>query len=167
MKKLAVLFLVTVLIVLPAGCGVKEKIENKVSEKLTETIIEKAVGDENTKVDIDGDKITVKNEDGEELTIGGSEWPQVDYLPEFKAGNIISVVKDGEGYVMIVLEEVEKKDYENYLEDIKKEFTEDVNQMELDEYTLFEGKNGKGYLVVIQFSPKDKSLTIIGNNETE
>ena len=167
MKKIFVLSLIIGLVLLLAGCGVKENVEKKVGEKITETIIEKAVGDENTQVDIDGDKITIMDADGGEVSLGGTEWPEIDYLPEFKGGNIISAAKDGEGNVMIILEKVEENDYKKYVEDINKDFTEDVAQMETDEYSLFEAKNSKGCRVAVQYFYGDKSLTIIGNNESQ
>ena len=168
MKKILILSLIIALVFTLAGCGgVKQNIEKKVGEKITETIIEKAVGDENTQVDIDGDTITIKGADGGEVSLGGTEWPAVDGLPEFKGGNIISAAKDGEGNVMILLEKVDENDYRNYVEDINKDFTEDVVQMEADEYFLFEAKNSKGYKAVVQYFREDKSLTIIGNKESQ
>lgn len=144
------------------GCGVKDKIEQKVGE----TIIEKVAGDENMEVDIDGEKITVKGKEGESFSFG-AEWPDIDFIPEFKKGQIISATNDGEGNVMIILEEVDQKDFEDYLEDIKKDFTEETNEMQLEEYLLFEGKNAEGEKVVIQYFLNDNSLTIIGNRESE
>ncbi|MGI5876868.1 MAG: hypothetical protein ACOX6X_08720 [Dethiobacteria bacterium] len=164
-KKILVLSLIIGLVISLAGCGIKENVEKKVSEKITESIIEKAVGDENTKVDIDGDTIKFRDKDGGEVSLGGAEWPKIDYIPEFKGGNIISAANDGEGNVMIILEKVEENDYKNYVEDINKDFTENVMQMEADEYSLFEAKNGKGYSVAVQYFYGDKSLSIIGKNE--
>ena len=48
------------------GCGIKKKAEKAITEK----IVEKALGDN---VDIDGDTVTIKGEDGEEFSIGGGE----------------------------------------------------------------------------------------------
>jgi len=44
----------------------------------------------NTDIDIDGDKITVKDKEGGTLTLGSGEWPDIDYIPEFKQGQIVS-----------------------------------------------------------------------------
>lgn len=167
MKKILTLSLIIVLVFTLAGCGVKGNIEKKVGEKITETIIEKAVGDENTQIDIDGETITITSEDGGEVSLGGNEWPEIDGLPEFKGGKIISAAKDGDGNVMIILEEVEENDYKSYLVGISRDFTEDVTQMEVDEYILFQAGNGKGYVVMLQYFLEDKSLTIIGNNESQ
>ena len=164
MKKLSVALLVILLACsLLTGCGVKEKIEQKVGEK----VIEEIVGDEDVDIDIDGDKITVKGKDGETLTMGGVEWPDIDYIPEFKKGEIISAANDGEGNVMIILEKVDRNDFEDYVEGIKKDFPEETNEMQVEEYLLFEGKNAKGEKAVIQYFINDNSLTIIGKRESE
>jgi len=168
MKKLPVALLVILLFCsLLAGCGVKENIEQKLSEKIVEKVVEKAVGDENTKVDIDGEKITVKGKEGESFTIGGTEWPDIDYIPEFKKGQIISATNDGQGNAMIIIEDVDQKSYEDYLENIKNDFPEEANEIQLEEYLLYEGKNAKGEMVAVQYFIEDSSLTIIGNRESQ
>ncbi|MGI5838491.1 MAG: hypothetical protein ACOX8W_02380 [bacterium] len=168
MKKLPVALLVLLLTCsLLTGCGVKEKIEQKVGEKIVEKVVEKAVGDENTKIDIDGEKITVKGKEGESFTLGGTEWPDIDYVPEFEKGQIISAANDGEGNVMIILEKVDRKDFEDYMESIKKDFPEETNEIQAEEYLLFEGQNAKGEMVAIQYFINDNSLTIIGNRESD
>ncbi len=166
MRRIPVVLLVVLLTCfLLTGCGVKDKIEQKVGEKIVEKVVEKAVGDENTKIDIDGEKITVEGKDGESISFGGSEWPDIDYIPEFKKGEIISSVNDGQGNIMVIFEKVEQKDFEDYIDDIKKDFSNETNEMEVEEYLLFEGKNDQGELVAIQYFKNDDSLTIIGNRE--
>jgi predicted small lipoprotein YifL len=164
-KKILALSLLLVLIISLAGCGVKKKIEEKASEKIAETLIEKAVGDKDTKVDIAGDTIKITDSAGGEVSLGGTEWPEVDGLPEFKGGSIISAAKDGEGNVMVILEEVEEKDYNNYVDSISKDFTENVTQVESEDYLLYEGKNSQGYSVAVQYFRGDKTLSIIGKND--
>ena len=68
---------------------------------------------------------------------------------------------------MIIMEDVEENDFKSYLEEISKDFTEDVMQMEADEYILFEAKNSKGYKAAVQYFREDKSLMIIGNKESQ
>lgn len=168
MKKLSVVLLLILLTCsLLTGCGVKEKIEQKVGEKIVEKVVEKAVGDENTKVDIDGGKITVKGKEGESVTFGAGEWPDIDYIPEFKKGEIISAAKDGDGNVMIIMEKVDRKDFEDYKEIIKKDFPEAANEMEVDEYVFYEGRNSKGEFVSIQYYINDKSFTIIAKRKID
>jgi hypothetical protein len=167
MKKILVSLLVILLVCsLLAGCGAKEKIEQKVGEKIVEKAVEKAVGG-NADVDIDGGKVTVTDKEGKSLTIGGTEWPNIDYIPEFKKGQIISATNDGEGNVMIIFQEVDRKDFEDYVESIKKGFPEETNEMQLEKYLLFEGKNSKGEKAMIQYFISDKSLTIIGNRKSD
>ncbi|HHU17635.1 MAG TPA: hypothetical protein GXZ70_05365 [Clostridiales bacterium] len=167
MKRLSVAFLVILLACsLLVGCCTKEKIEQKVGEKLAEEAVEKILGDENAEVDIDGEKITVKGKEGETLSLGGAEWPDIDYIPEFKQGRIISAAHDSNS-AMIILEEVDRKNFKDYLEDIKKVFTEENYEMQAEEYLLFEGKNTKGEKIVLQYFTNDNSLTIIGGRESE
>lgn len=97
MKKVLSWLLISVLllsIISLSGCGVKKK----VGQAITEKAIEKATGD---KVDIDGDKITVKAEDGEEITYGGGEWPDTDLgkkIPKFNKGKIITAATEKNFY---------------------------------------------------------------------
>lgn len=163
MKKLFVALLVIILACsLLAGCGAKEK----VSEKIVEETIEKAAG-ENTEVDIEGEKITFKGEEGESVTIGSTEWPDIDYIPEFKNGQIVSAANDGKGNAMITIQQVDRKSYEDYLENIKKDFPEETSEMKTPEYLYFEGQNAKGDKVAIQYFITNNSLTIYGNRESE
>src|SRR5690606_19089764 len=145
MKRLFVALLVILLICsLLAGCGTKEKIEQKVGEKIAEEAVEKALGDKNTDIDIDGDKITVKDKEGGTLTLGGGEWPDIDFIPEFKQGKIISATHDSKGKAMIIMEEVDRKSFEDYRENIKKLFPEEPYEMHADDSLFYEGKNTKG-----------------------
>ena len=41
---------------------------------------------------------------------------------------------------MIIMEDVEENDFKSYLEEISKDFTEDVMQMEADEYFCLKQK---------------------------
>lgn len=74
-------------------------------EAATEKILEKALGD---KVDIDGDEVTIKGDNGEEVTIGGGQRPDTELakkLPEFTKGTVVSAVTE-DNSVMIFLEKV-------------------------------------------------------------
>lgn len=72
MKKILIGLLAFVVVFSLTGCGVREKLEKKAEEEFTEKILEEAgAGD----VDVDGEKITIKGESGEEVTFGGGEWP--------------------------------------------------------------------------------------------
>ena len=168
MKRLFVALLMILLICsLLAGCGTKEKIEQKVGEKIAEEAVEKALGDKNTDIDIDGDKITVKDKEGGTLTFGGGEWPDIDFIPEFKQGKIISATHDSKGKAMIIMEEVDRKSFEDYRENIKKLFPEEPYEMHADDSLFYEGKNTKGERVSVQYFINDNSLIISSKRESE
>jgi|LSQX01.2.fsa_nt_gb hypothetical protein len=166
MKKVLIMFLVLVLILSMSGCGVKKKIENKIGEAIGEKIIEGATGQ---KLDIQGDKVTVKGEDGSQLTLGGGEWPKNDLIkniPEFKGGKIESAMSSEESVVMFI-ESVEQKDFEKYLENIKKDFTEDAFEMNSDDLISYGGANGKSVQVQLTYERENKNLSIAVAKKSE
>jgi hypothetical protein len=137
------------------GCGIKKKAEQAITEK----IVEKALGD---KVDIDGDKVTVKGEDGEELTIGGGKWPDSDLakkIPEFKKGKVVTSATEGNS-LMVFMEEVEAGDFEAYLEKIKKTYSQDVYESRSDEMITFGGNDGDKTTVALNFVIKEGTMGI-------
>lgn len=121
LRKSTILFLILFLIFpLFSGCGFKKSVEDKVAEEITEGILEKVTGDE-ADIELDGDDITIKGEDGSELTIGSKEWPKgkaIDLIPEFKHGTISSTMNSDTACV-ISLEDVDQKDYDSYIEEVK------------------------------------------------
>lgn len=98
--------------------------------------------------------------------IGGAEWPDIDYIPEFKKGRIISAAYDSNSAI-ITIEEVDQKSYDDYLEDIKKSFTDETYNMQTEDFLAFEGMNDKGEKVALQYYINDKTLTIVGNRESQ
>ena len=137
------------------GCGIKKKAEQAITEK----IVEKALGDN---VDIKGDTVTVKGEDGEELTIGGGKWPDNDLakkIPEFKKGKIAtSATVDNN--LMVFMEEVKADDFEAYLKEIKKTYTQDVYESRTDNMVTFGGNDGNQITVALNFMIKEGSMGI-------
>lgn len=118
-KGLAVLIVMLLLLSL-TGCGVRQKIADKVTEKITEGIVDKVAG-EDVDIDLDDGTINVKGEDGTEWTMGGGEWPKdgaAAMIPEFKEGTISAVVNSPEG-CWIEIEEVDEKDFQQYVEALK------------------------------------------------
>ncbi|NLT94921.1 MAG: hypothetical protein GXW85_05200 [Clostridia bacterium] len=161
MKKALVLVLVTMLFFSLTGCGVKDKIEQKVTEKVVEKVVESALSDENTKVDNSEGKITVKGKDGEALVIGETKWPDdIDIIPQFKEGKVVSVIRDNKNNAVIGLEEVAKDDFEDYLADIKGDFTENVVEMNLESVYSYSGQNSQGNFVQLTYDNNSKMLTI-------
>ncbi len=143
--------------VLPlGGCGsIKKKAEKAISEK----IVEKALGD---KVDIDGDKVTVKGEDGEEVTFGGGEWPEsklTKNLPKFKKGNIVTSASSDEG-IMVFLEKVEIKDFDAYLKEVKKVYDQDVYESKSEEMVTYAASDGDKTVVNLNFVVKEGTIGI-------
>lgn len=120
MRKVLVTLLSLLLLTSLTGCGVKQKISEQVTRKISEGIIEKVAGDD-VDVDLDDGKIKVKGDDGSEWSIGDGEWPRgeaADLIPEFKKGTITSVLNSPEG-CWINIEDVDEKDFQRYLEDFK------------------------------------------------
>lgn len=160
MKKRLILFLIIVLVFSLSGCGVKKNIQNKIGEKIGEKIIEGATGQ---KVDVKGDQVTIKGEDGSKFTIGGGEWPKNDLIkniPEFKNGKLESVMSSEES-VLISIESVEQKDFEKYLEGIKKDFTDGAFEMNSSEAISYIGANEKSVQVQLTYEVENKTMSIV------
>lgn len=164
MLKKATGVIVCVVMLLSLGaCGIKQKISDKIAEKVTEGVLEKAAGG-NTDIDLSQGKISVKGEDGKEVSIGGGEWPKTGaakLIPEFKKGKIVSVMSQDEG-CMISLEEVEASDYEKYVEDLKgKGFIHDVSEYSSGGITTYEAHNDGGYMAGATYTADGKIFNII------
>lgn len=117
MKKILICLLTFTLLFLFTGCGAKEKLEEKVTEK----VFEEAGGGD---LDIDGDKITIKGDNGEKVTFGDSKWPTSELaknIPEFKDGTLNGVMETTDS-IVITLESVQGEDVPPYWETIKKDF---------------------------------------------
>lgn len=153
MKRALSLLLVLVFTLSITGCGIKKKIENKIGEKITE----KVLGD---KVDIEGDKVTVKGEDGTKVTYGSTEWPKYDIMkdiPEFKKGTISSVTAS-EAIVIIVAEGVNKEDFEDYWAKIKDRFTEEPLSLQMNDAYSYGGRDSNGIYTQLVFNSTDNTL---------
>lgn len=160
MKKLMAFLLVLLMAAALVGCGVGEA----VAEKATEKAIETAGGGD---VDIDGDTVTVKGEDGETLTMGGTQWPDselIKNIPEFKKGDVSSVM-DSADAVWVILESVKEEDAEEYLETIKKEYAQESFEANSEGSITYGAKNEAGVGVSLQFS--DGTLTIVVSKAAE
>lgn len=157
MKKLLVVLLVLLLVLSFAGCGAKEKAEEKAGEALAEKILENAGVD----ADLDGDKVVIKGEDGQELTIGAGEWPSSDLaksIPEFKGGKVVSVM-EADDSLFIMIEEISEDDFTAYLDEIKKIFTEEAFKMNTDTGMIYAAGNDKGIGVTLTYE-KDAGFSI-------
>lgn len=160
-RMIAILLGVAMLFSLGA-CGAKKKLNEKVAEKITEGIVEKATGGE-AQLDIGEGKLTIKGEGGEEYSFGETEWPRgraADLIPEFKKGKIISVMNSDETCV-IMLEEVEEKDFKQYVEELKDAgFTNDVAEISSGEDMGFYATSNEETAVAVSYTAGDQMLNI-------
>lgn len=159
MRKLITILFVFALIVLLTGCNIKEMIGQKIGEEAGEKILEGLGGGD---VEIDGDKVEFKGEDGENVLIGGGEWPDSELgkaIPEFKDGKITGVLDTSDG-VMVTLEEVKAEDYKNYVSKIKDEFSQDTYETTTEDYAAFGGTNADGVSVMVQYTATEKTIII-------
>lgn len=165
MKKILIVGLAFILIISMAGCGVKEKIEQKAGEAIAEKIIEGAGGGD---VDIDGDKVVVKGEDGSTATFGGSEWPDSELgnsIPEFKDGTVVGAIEMNES-LYLTLEQVSEKDFLDYFEEIKETFNQDVFDMRSEGNVTYGAANGEGLSITLIYGA-DETLSIALAKEVE
>jgi hypothetical protein len=153
MKKLLIGLLAFVLILSFAGCGAREKAAEKAAEKILEGA--------GVNLDIDGDKVVIKGEDGQELTIGADKWPSSDLaksIPEFKGGKIVSVM-EADDSLFIMAEEISDEDFMAYLEEIKEIFTEETYEMSTGTGMMYAAGNGEGLGVTLTYE-KDAGFSI-------
>ena len=159
MKKFIILLLILALICfVSVGCGAKEKLEEKAAEKLAEEMLEQGGAED---VDIDGDKVTIKGEDGEEVTVGGGEWPKTDLaksIPEFSKGKFASTMETS-NYLMVSFEEVNEADAVAYIEKNKPDFTLDNYESKSEDTISWVGANDDG--LKLSLTLVDASFTIM------
>ncbi len=156
MRKIWVVLFAVVLVLALAGCGA---IRNQVENKIGEAIGEKVLGDN---VDIEGDQITVKGDDGSEMVIGGTQWPDSELakkIPKFEKGKVTSVIKADTG-VMITMEEVSPEDFLPYLADIKSKFDKNSYEAASDGVSTYTASNADGVVATVSYTESDKGLLI-------
>lgn len=158
MKKMIIGAFMLLMVATLVGCGVKEKIQKKAGEALTEKVLEGAgAGD----VDIDGDTITFTGEDGAETTFGETEWPTSDLakeIPEFKEGKVVTVMEMNDT-LFVTVEEAPKKDFDDYLDKIKENFTQDSYDMKSEDAISYSAQNEEGVGVSVVYT-SDEVLNI-------
>lgn len=87
------------------------------AEKISEKLWEDATG---SKVDLDGDKATIKTQDGTEISLGGNEWPKDKLGKDIpKLDGKVTYVANSEEMCMIMVEGIKAKEFEAYLEKVK------------------------------------------------
>jgi Cu/Ag efflux protein CusF len=154
MKKLMACLLAFLMIFSFAACGkAKEKAANEAAEKMIE-------GAGGGKVDIEGDKVTIKGESGENLTVGSTTWPTSELakkIPEFKAGKITGVMDSPDG-ILVTMESVKEADAMAYFDNIKKNFNQESYEAKEEGSLSYGGKNADGIGVALQYT--EGTLTV-------
>lgn len=164
MKKYLVCLIALLLVLSFAGCGIKQKAEEKISEALAEKMLEGTSGSD---VDIDGENITITGEDGETLSFGSTEWPTSDLakkIPAFEDGQVSSVMESGDS-VWITVDSVKEADAASYFDAVKQAFTEDPYSLSSDGSVTYGAKNADGVGVMLEYS--QETLTIFVTQEAE
>jgi hypothetical protein len=160
MKKLAYFLIILVLSSLLTACGAKQKMEEKIAEK----VIEQAIG--NADIDIDGDEMTIKTEDGE-ITFGLTEWPDSQLcgrIPELKKGKISSAM-NSEAYMLVIIEEVEEDDFMDYYNGIKGDFNQESYEAKSADSITYMGKSQEGISIMVSYEKGGKTATITASKE--
>lgn len=153
MKKFAYIIIIA-LLVTSTACGAKQKMEDKLAEK----IIEQAVGAD---IDIDGDQVTIATEEGN-VTLGSTTWPDSrlsSKIPELKEGKITSVM-NSEAYLLVVIEEVSEKDFMDYYEKVKGEFNQESYETKSEDTVAYMGKSQDGISIMVSYSSSDSTVSI-------
>lgn len=163
MKKTVLILLAMALIIVLAGCGASEKAQEKAAEKA----IENALGGD-VQVNIDGDKYTYEDKNGNKMELGGTEWPTDDaasFIPKFDKGAIIACTIMGNIY-LIDLEKVEQADYDSYLQTVKDAgFTENVFALDgadTEGYYQYQALHTNGNGITLSYEAAEKKLQIMG-----
>ena len=154
-KKTIVILLATLMMLSLASCGVRQSMDEKIAEKVTEGVMNKATGDKG--------ELTLKGEDGEKITFGGNKWPEGDaakLIPEFKKGKIVSAMNSDKACT-IAIEQVEGKDYMQYLEKLKdRGFTNDVSEFTSESSHSYGAHLNEKTMVFVLYDTQQQVLTI-------
>lgn len=161
MKRFAAFILVAMMIACLAGCGSKEQ----AAEAAAENMLEQAgVGED---VNIEGDNVTIKGEDGEEYSFGTTQWPDSELakaIPVFSNGTLSSVF-ESDDYVMVSLESVKAADFEPYLETVKAAYTNDAYEATYDGTYSFNATNADGISLYISYYEGTLTITVYSSQE--
>ncbi len=166
MKKYFIVILVLLLICSFAGC---KSASDVAGEKLAEKAAEELLGDN---VDIDGDTITITDENGGKATLGGTEWPEgilASEIPDFKKG-VVTYAAESETDCAIQLEEVSKADFEAYFTTVKEAgFTENNLVSSYDGGMFYTALNSEGIIIglAIDYETNELMITVSQGDSSE
>lgn len=168
MKRLSLILVALLLAAAESGCGAQEKAQEKAAEKA----IEGALGGD-VSVDIDGEKYTYEDKDGNKMEFGSTEWPAdkaASFIPKYDKQPVASSMVMGNVY-LIDIENVDKKDYEGYLQAVKDAgFTDSTFSLEEvgdDGYYQYQSADDKGNSIVLSYDSAGKRLQIMGTAAVE
>ncbi len=144
------------------ACNVREKIDEKISEKITEGVVNKITGG-NADIDLDKGNLTIKDDEGQNITFSSSEWPKgkaADLIPKIKKGNLVSVMNT-DNLCMIILEEVDKKAYNQFIDDLEDKGFKNDGSNYSDATTISYGASlNEKTLVQVYYGIEDETITI-------
>ncbi len=164
-KKIIVVLISTLMVLTLASCGVREKVNQEISEKVTEGVLNKATGGA-ADIDIEGDKLSIKGKDGEELTIGGNEWPDTgaaSKIPKIKNGSVVSAFNSDTSCV-IILEKVTQQDFTDYVDEVKAlGYTNDAFTYSADESHSYSASAEDGSAISVTYSGGDETISVSFN----
>lgn len=150
------LVLVIALSLVITGCG---KVAEKAAEKATEKAIEDSSGGK-AKVDLSGDKLEIKTDEGSFKVGGTYEWPsQIPAdVPKFTEGNIVSVMEnttpDGKS-VFVGIENVKIDVFDKY-----------KSELEGSGWSIsMTSKSETGFLISAQKEKKNVSISFSGSSD--
>lgn len=159
MKRILSAVLIGMLVFSLTGCGIGKKAEDKAAEALAEKVLEKSdVKD----VNIDGDKMTMKGADGQEVTIS-KEWPTSELgksIPKFTKGRIDGTVETPKS-LMLTLYEVKQEDAAAYIKENKPNFPLDNTEMSAEGMISWGGANEAGLRLALTHQKDCLSITLI------
>lgn len=161
-RKISVILLSILVMLTLASCGVKQSLDEKIAEKVTEGVINKATGGE-ANIDIDKGELTLKGEDGEKITFGENKWPKgeaASLIPEFKKGKIVTAINSDKACT-VVIEQVEEKDFKKYVEELKNRgFTNDAAELSSGSSQSYGAHLNENTMAFVMYDSEQKALTI-------
>lgn len=153
MKRLGMIALAFLLFCALAGCKSPGKI---IGEKAVENI----TGGE---VEVDGDKVAVKMEDGLQAAIGGGDWPADQMgakIPKLEAGKV-AFVANTEKTCTLIIGEVAQKAFEDYLAKMTDAgFTAEQLSYSNDDNRMYLAQDGTGIAITLNYEIKNEILNL-------
>lgn len=157
MKKILTILLAAVMVIsVFAGCGVKEKLEQKAGEAIGEKMLEGLAG-EGVDIDLDGEEVVIEGSDGEKLEFGSGEWPDSDLakaVPEYKDGKIDGVFQSDDSF-QVTINETDEKYFEDYLKKIKEDFSENAFEGNSEGSITYSGTDKDGNSILIFYEDNE------------